>query len=88
MAEIILYVMQTTVNNSHFLIIELVSTSKIIHDSSTFSQVQPVKLPEQGQAFESGDAVVSGWGTLHAGDFTLPDLLHVVTVPLVNDAGE
>lgn len=48
-------------------------------------EVQPVKLPEQDQAFESGDAIVSGWGTLHAGDFNLPDLLHVVTVPLVID---
>jgi len=47
-----------------------------------------VKLPEQGELFDSGDAVVSGWGTLHSGDFSLPNLLHVVTVPIVNDRGK
>jgi len=49
------------------------------------AEVNGVSLPTQGQLFESGDAVVSGWGTLHSGDFFLPDLLHVVTVPIVTD---
>lgn len=47
--------------------------------------VKAVALPEQGQLFESGSAIVSGWGTLHSGDFSLPDLLHVVEVPIVTD---
>jgi hypothetical protein len=52
-----------------------------------FSEVSGVQLPQQGQLFESGDAIVSGWGTLHSGDISLPDLLHVVTVPLLTDKG-
>jgi hypothetical protein len=30
---------------------------------------------------------VSGWGTLHSGDFELPNLLMYVEVPIVTDAG-
>jgi hypothetical protein len=49
--------------------------------------VAPVNMPAQGEEF-TGDAVVSGWGTLHSGDFLLPQDLQFVTVPLVDDASE
>merc|ERR1711872_68208 len=32
------------------------------------------------------DCIVTGWGTLHSGDFLLPDKLQKVTVPIVGDA--
>ncbi len=48
------------------------------------AEVVPVSLPSAGQQF-TGDALVSGWGTLVSGGF-IPDLLHSVTVPLVSDA--
>ena len=45
--------------------------------------VGPVPMPEQGEEF-TGEAVVSGWGTLSSGGST-PDELRYVTVPLVDD---
>lgn len=46
-----------------------------------------VALPEQGEQFQAGStAIVSGWGTLHGGDFGLPDKLQFVEVPIVSDA--
>ena len=46
--------------------------------------VGAVPMPKQGEEF-TGDAVVSGWGTLSSGGST-PDELRYVTVPLVDDA--
>ncbi|MBD5000848.1 trypsin-like serine protease, partial [Xanthomonas citri pv. citri] len=46
--------------------------------------VQGVALPAQLQDF-TGEADVSGWGTLTEGGDT-PDVLQVVTVPIVSDA--
>ena len=56
-------------------------------DSLEFNDmVGPVPMPEQGEEF-TGDAVVSGWGTLSSGGST-PDELRYVTVPLVDDASK
>ena len=49
--------------------------------------VAAVNMPDQGEEY-TGDAVVSGWGTLHSGDFLLPQDLQFVTVPLVDDASK
>ena len=49
--------------------------------------VAPVPMPEQGEEF-TGNAIVSGWGSLHSGDFLLPQDLQFVTVPLVDDASK
>merc|ERR1719348_557690 len=46
--------------------------------------VQPIVLAEKGQASE-GSCDVSGWGTLSSGGST-PDVLMVVSVPVVSDA--
>jgi len=49
--------------------------------------VQPVTLPAQMELTPEGtDCIVTGWGTLHSGDFLLPDKLQKVTVPVVGDA--
>ncbi|KAF2354745.1 Serine proteases trypsin domain [Trinorchestia longiramus] len=48
------------------------------------SYVSGVTLPAQFQEF-TGDALVSGWGTLQSGGDS-PDILRKVTVPLVSDA--
>ncbi|XP_047737890.1 transmembrane protease serine 9 [Hyalella azteca] len=48
------------------------------------SYVDGVTLPASGQSF-SGNALVSGWGTLSSGGST-PDILQKVTVPIVSDA--
>merc|ERR1712018_92868 len=49
--------------------------------------VQPVTLPAQNELTPEGtDCIVTGWGTLHSGDFQLPDKLQKVTVPVVGDA--
>jgi trypsin len=45
--------------------------------------VSGVTLPAQLQSF-TGDAVVSGWGTLTSGGSS-PDTLQYVTVPIVSD---
>ena len=51
--------------------------------------VEAVAMPEQDEDFDAGsDAIVSGWGTLHSGDFLLPQDLQWVTVPVVSQAGE
>merc|ERR550539_220388 len=48
--------------------------------------VQPVTLPAQMDLTPEGkDCIVTGWGTLHSGDFTLPDKLQKVTVPVIGD---
>lgn len=48
--------------------------------------VQPVTLPAQMELTPEGtDLIVTGWGTLHSGDFRLPDKLQKVTVPCVGD---
>lgn len=44
-------------------------------------------LPDHLQKF-TGQATVSGWGTLHAGSSDLPSQLRVVTVPIVKDSGK
>ena len=44
--------------------------------------VDAVPMPSQGEEF-TGDAVVSGWGTLSSGGAT-PDELRYVTVPIVD----
>lgn len=48
--------------------------------------VQPIALPEPLQETEAGTlATITGWGTLHEGDFNLPNVLHKVTLPIVSD---
>merc|ERR1712018_613903 len=48
--------------------------------------VQPVTLPAQMELTPEGaDCIVTGWGTLHSGDFLLPDKLQKVTVPVIGD---
>ena len=49
------------------------------------SEVDGVKLPAQMESF-TGDAEVSGWGTLTAGGSS-PDTLQAVIVPIVSDDG-
>ena len=44
--------------------------------------VGPVLMPQQDEEF-TGDAIVSGWGTLSVGGPT-PDELRYVTVPIVD----
>ncbi|KAF2365068.1 Serine proteases trypsin domain [Trinorchestia longiramus] len=48
------------------------------------SYVSGVTLPAQFEEF-SGDALISGWGTLELGGDT-PNILQKVTVPIVSDA--
>ena len=48
--------------------------------------VEAVTLPELDEEF-TGDAVVSGWGTLSSGGQS-PDALQSVTVPILTDAGK
>lgn len=56
-----------------------------VESALTFdSFVQGVALPEQLQD-STGQADVSGWGTTTEGGAT-PDILQVVTVPIVSDA--
>merc|ERR1711953_1035624 len=44
-------------------------------------------LPLQDQVTEAGTmCTVTGWGTLSEGGFSLPNILHKVTVPVVSDA--
>ena len=51
--------------------------------------VGAVTMPAQDEDFDAGsDAIVSGWGTLHSGDFILPEDLQWVTVPIVSQEGE
>ena len=45
--------------------------------------VGAVPMPDQDEEF-TGEAVVSGWGTISSGGST-PDELRYVTVPLVDD---
>ena len=48
--------------------------------------VKPVALPQQDQMTEAGTmCTVTGWGTLNEGGFSLPNILHKVTVPVVSD---
>jgi len=48
--------------------------------------VQPIALPEfQQQTADGTMATVTGWGTLHEGDFNLPNELHKVDVPVIGD---
>ena len=42
------------------------------------------KLPTEGNDPQDGDLFLSGWGTLHSGDTTIPADLQKVTVPLTN----
>lgn len=48
------------------------------------SYVAAIPIPNQEQSF-SGDAVVSGWGTLTEGGST-PTVLQKLTVPIISDA--
>jgi len=49
--------------------------------------VKPAVLPAQMELTPEGaNCTVTGWGTLHSGDFLLPDKLQKVTVPVVSDA--
>ena len=62
---------------------------KLISDIEFGPSVGAVTMPEQDEDFEAGsDAIVSGWGTLHSGDFLLPLDLQWVTVPVVSQDGE
>merc|ERR1712002_120541 len=47
--------------------------------------VAPVPLPEPMKQSE-GDCTVSGWGTLHSGDSSTPNVLMKVDVPVVADS--
>jgi len=49
--------------------------------------VKPVTITEQNKEPVQGDTViVSGWGTLHSGDYSLPSILNAVKVPVVSRA--
>ena len=59
----------------------------ILSESLEFNDyVGPVLMPEQGEEF-TGDAVVSGWGSLYSGGSSSRNL-YFVTVPLVDDESE
>jgi len=48
--------------------------------------VQPIALPAAGQDTPAGtECTVTGWGTLNEGGFSLPNVLHKVTLPVVSD---
>jgi len=48
--------------------------------------VQPAKMPAALQETDAGTmATVTGWGTLSEGGFSLPNVLHKVSVPIVSD---
>jgi trypsin len=58
--------------------------SRLSQSNLICSNVQVISLPRAGQQF-TGNALVSGWGTLRAGG-SIPDELYSVTVPLVSDS--
>jgi len=47
--------------------------------------VQPIALPEANSEVESGDMIVSGWGSTFEGAGVIARRLHFVHVPFVND---
>jgi len=47
--------------------------------------VQPIPLA-RAESEAGADMIVTGWGTLNEGGFSLPNVLHKVTVPVVGDA--
>jgi len=46
--------------------------------------VKPIPLAREESA-AGADMIVTGWGTLNEGGFSLPNVLHKVTVPVVSD---
>ncbi len=57
------------------------------YSKSGVFRVSQVDLPNPGQDWISGNAIVSGWGRLSSGGES-PDRLQSVVVPIVSDDGK